>query len=219
MKKLYLAIILISVLAIGCSTAPKTPSEALIGQWKDTFYPGASSTYYFGKNGEFILISPIGGYFSGSYEIVEQNTEDKSIELKTFDKPPGSTQEIRRRLKGKLSENDQKFSGEILSSIPNNSPFVLEYIDDRQIPPREIIEWVITKSYIKQSEAEEARGANFKNLEKAKEEARVQGEKNAAEIKELKSQIEKLNNQLEEMNIKLEGKDQDISVSETIIKE
>jgi hypothetical protein len=216
MKNLYLVIILSFLLLIGCSTTPKIPSEALIGQWKDTFYPGASSTYYFGKDGEFILISPIGGYFNGTYDVVVQNPTDKSLELKTIDKIPGSIHYFHRRLKGKLSENDHKFSGEILSSIPKNTPFVLEYIDDRQIPPREIIDWVIKNSYIKQSEAEEAMVANFKNLEKTREEARVQGKKYAAEIKELKSQIEKLNNQLEEMHIKLKEKEQDISVSETI---
>jgi len=162
-------------------------------------------------NGEFVFISPIGGYFKGDYEIVAQDPADKMVEIKTTDKIPGYTKYFHRRFKGKLSEDDQKFNGDNLSSYPKTMPVSLEYIDNSQAPSSDVIERVLEISYKKLGEAETAMVNNFNNLEEARENAKFETKRHTAEIKELKLQIEKLQTQIEQLRAQLKEKEQDIS--------
>ena len=206
MNKIYLFIALSSLLAFGCT---EIPEDLLIGQWQDSLNSGAR--YYFSHDGRYVGISPIWGYFIGTYEVVAQDAPDKTLEIKIIDKIPGSPHPFHRRLKGKFSKNDKIFSGDKLSQSP--MPFSLEYIDNSQSPSNDVIERVLEKAYKKLREAETAMLNNFKNLEETREDFASRAKNDKTEIEELKLKVAKLQAQTGE--ISAQPKEQNISAPET----
>ena len=91
--------LVISMLISGCATTLEQPTgektaDAIIGHWKDAL--NEYDDHYFSQDGKSTMISPIGDYFVGTYEIVGQDIDDRSLELKIIDNVPGEDNIFRR---------------------------------------------------------------------------------------------------------------------------